>query len=110
MTPDDSTSSTRVSIDIVAFFKAHHSRVTANTAGAEEDYHNDIDRDENVRIADSEVNTMIGAVNERFQVLLHAYVYGFSTVVLAVGDPKHKSYKAPSLNSAWIQKQPIGKC
>jgi hypothetical protein len=60
-------------------------RVTANTAADEEaDLHYSIDPHQ--RISQDEAHEHIVKVDERFQVMQHAYVYDFETVVLAIAD------------------------
>jgi hypothetical protein len=61
-------------------------RVTAATALAEVDTLNNLMRDEHIRIVDMEVNKNLAMPKERWQVLHHAYVYDYATVVHAVGD------------------------
>jgi hypothetical protein len=61
-------------------------RVTAATALAEVDTLNNLMRDEHIRIVDMEVNENLAMPKERWQVLHHAYVYDYATVVHAVGD------------------------
>ncbi len=60
-------------------------RVTARTAAEEErglHYHNN----PHIRITDDEVHDEVASLAERFQVLQHAFVYDFKTVVLAISD------------------------
>ena len=60
-------------------------RVTANTA-AEEERNLRFLSSPHVRIDDDEVFDEVANLAERFQVLQHAFVYDFSTVVLAISD------------------------
>ena len=60
-------------------------RVTPRTAAAEEQGIRYL-LNRHIRIKDWEVHKEFGDQGERFQVLQHAYVYDFETVVLAVSD------------------------
>jgi hypothetical protein len=61
-------------------------RVTVGTALAEVDTLTDLVRDDHVRIPDRQVHSHLAVPKERWQVLHHAYVYDYKTVVHAVGD------------------------
>ena len=61
-------------------------RVTVKTAADEEDYLHSIELDDHLQIDASEVNEAVANVSERFQILHHAFVYDFRTVVLAIAD------------------------
>ena len=61
-------------------------RVTCKTALAEEEQFSSSLFSKHNRIKDSEVFDLVRQVGERFQLLQHAYVYDFDTVVLAVSD------------------------
>jgi len=60
-------------------------RVTATTAANEERNLIQILNPQE-RICDSDVFSSVGEVGERFQILQHAFVYDFSTVVLAISE------------------------
>ena len=60
-------------------------RVTADTA-ADEEHNLRNFADPHARINDAEVHDLVHSPGERFQVLQHAFVYGFDTVVLAISD------------------------
>ena len=60
-------------------------RVTAQSA-AEEERNLHYLNSPHLRIADNEVHYEVANEGERFQVLQHAYVYDFDTVVLAISD------------------------
>ena len=61
-------------------------RLTSRTALEEEEDFSSTLFNKHNRINDSEVFEMVRKESERFQVLQHAYVYGFPTVVLAISD------------------------
>ena len=62
-------------------------RVTIRTATTEEEHNHDFRAtNPHLRIEDSEVFQCVAKPAERFQVLQHAYVYNFKTVVLAICD------------------------
>ena len=61
-------------------------RVTMNTAAHEVEFMDAIGREEHIRIDDTEVYAMIDRPSERFQILQHAFVYDFDTVVLAIAN------------------------
>ena len=66
-------------------------RVTAQSAAAEERHVRSVHNarslmNPNIRITADEVFDQVSAVAERFQVLQHAFVYDFTTVVLAISD------------------------
>ena len=59
-------------------------RLTADTVGKEERHRQMMDP--HIRIDATEMSEQISSVAERFQILHHAYVYNFPTVVLAIAD------------------------
>ena len=61
-------------------------RVTSQTAAEEERNLHYLSNNPHIRINDCEVNYEVADEGERFQVLQHAYVYDFETVVLAISD------------------------
>ena len=61
-------------------------RVTPAAAFAEEDALISMARDEHIHIPDTEVSENLAVSKERWQILHHAFVYDYPTVVHAVGD------------------------
>ena len=61
-------------------------RVVPNTVSHEEEFIANTRDNKHIRIQASEAHKYVDAVSETFQVLHHAYVYNFKTVVLVVGD------------------------
>jgi hypothetical protein len=61
-------------------------RVVPNTVAHEQEFIADTRDNKHIRIRASEAHKYVDAVSEIFQVLHHAYVYNFNTVVLVVGD------------------------
>ena len=60
-------------------------RVTLRTA-EEEAQHLILNSNPHVRINEDEVSNFVARVSKRFQIIQHAYVYNFDTVVLAIAD------------------------
>jgi hypothetical protein len=71
--------------ELVAWGFEAKGRVTASSA-AEEERNLRLMADPNIRVNDNEVYEVVADQGERFQVLQHAYVYDFKTVVLAISD------------------------
>lgn len=62
------------------------SRVTQTTATAEDASLLNSDRDKHSLVSFKDVHSLLPEVQERYQLLHHAYVYNFDKVVLIVGD------------------------
>jgi hypothetical protein len=83
-------------------------RVTANTAADEEaDLLYSFDRHQ--RINQDEAHEHIVKVDERFQVMQHAYVYDFETVVLAIADNQAEIIRSCVISFSFEIKEHFGK-
>ncbi len=84
-------------------------RVTSRTAlEEEEDFSSSLFYKHN-RIKDFEVYDTVRLESERFQVLQHAYVYDFQTVVLAIGDAHSELIKSTIIDFSDNLKSSFGK-
>ena len=61
-------------------------RVTVGTSGQEQAQHIDLMMNPHIRIKAKDVYKKITSVEERFQLLHHAFVYDFETVVIAISN------------------------
>ena len=55
-------------------------------------------REKNEEIEAADAHKMIAAVSERFQILHHAYIYGFDKILFAVGDSQSEILQSTIVN------------
>lgn len=61
-------------------------RVTNNSVGEEHDFMDEVGRECHIRVSYRDVHKMIRKVDERFQLMQHAFVYDVQTVAHVIGD------------------------
>lgn len=83
-------------------------RVTASSA-ADEERNLRLMVDPHVRINDDEVHEVVANQGERFQVLQHAFVYDFPTVVLAISDSQSDLIRSTTIDFSTELKESFGK-
>ena len=82
-------------------------RVTASSA-ADEERNLRLMVDPHVRINDDEVHEVVANQGERFQVLQHAFVYDFPTVVLAISDSQSDLIRSTTIDFSTELKESFG--
>ncbi len=84
-------------------------RVTVATAAEEERWNLRTRASPHIRIEDVEVSDEIARVGERFQILQHAFVYNFPTVVFAVSDDQSHLIRSLIIDFSPQLKEKFGK-
>ena len=84
-------------------------RATCRTAISEIQHLQNADREKHICIDFSEVSRILPNLGERYQILHHAYVYGFKKIVLIVGDNQSEIIQSTIVNFSDLFLENYGK-